>query len=221
MLGTIDRAISVSRVLPMAPKTVLPCIGTVFTGEPYRLRFTETVNGHPLDGGIQRFSAGRLASDALGNPRRLFARFNGLRYRLEQIELFDLNVTLHSRGSAQRPSCEVIITGDLRPGLRTNLLADWALSSGGALIAGGGATFALTGVMGSMALAALPGAGVAAIAAGGIMAWYRRLFRGALEKAKKELASLLEAVERPIRQEQLFSALPTSLVEDRSEATLT
>ena len=60
MLGTTDRSISVSRVISASPKTTLQLIGRTFTAPPYSLKVRETVNGHPLDGGIIRFEVPNL-----------------------------------------------------------------------------------------------------------------------------------------------------------------
>jgi len=199
LLGTTDRAISVSRVIPASAKSTLSAIGAVFTTDPYRLSLHDTVNGHPLDGGILRFTAPRMTSmTPMTNQKKLI-------YRLEQIELFDLNITLHSRGTTQQPACEVIITGDLRKGLRRNLRVDWGFIGTGGAIAGVGGAMALSATMGSLALAALPATGLAAIAAGGTMVWYRWLFRQALQKAKEELATLLADVERHLTTKNVFS----------------
>ncbi len=199
LLGTTDRAISVSRVIPASAKSTLAAIGAVFTTDPYRLQLQDTVNGHPLDGGILRFVAPRLTSMSQ------MTRQKKLIYRLEQIELFDLNVTLQSRGTTQQPACEVIITGDLRKGLRRNLYADWGFIGTGGAVAGVGGAMALSATMGSLALAALPATGLAAIAAGGTMVWYRWLFRQALQHAKAELVTLLADVERHLTTKSVFS----------------
>jgi hypothetical protein len=198
MLGTRDRSISVSRVIADSPKNALAAIGAVFTTDPYRLRLEETVNGHPLDGGIMRFtSPGIFGLGRVAHPRKLI-------YRMQQIDLDDLNVTLHARGTAERPSCEVIITGDLRKGLKANLRMDWGIMGVGGAAAGIGGTAALSTVLGSSALAVIPGAGIAALVSGGAMLWYRWLFRNALREARQELSDLLLAVERHLSQRDVF-----------------
>jgi len=207
LLGTPDRAISVSRVIDASPKETLSAIGTVFTGEPYRLAFKDTLNGHPLDGGILHFTAPRLSTQVRGSPMAMMDRQKRLLYRLEQIELFDLHVTLHARGGGQRPQCEVVITGDLRQGLRRNLYADWAMIGGGTLIAGAG-TGAIAAAMGAAALAALPGVVGGMATAAGVMVWYRWLFRQALRHAIEELTNLLVAVDRHFAQQHLFAFSP-------------
>lgn len=197
-LGTGDRAISVSRVIPASPKDTLSAIGAVFPDNPYRLHVNDTLNGHPLDGGILRFKVPRLVHVGA------VAQSAPLIYRLEQIGLTDLNVTLHARGSALLPACEVVITGDLREGLRGNLRTDWAMIGSGAVMAGlGSGAFAVA--MGAASLAALPGVVGGMVAAGSVMVWYRWLYRSALRQAKVELSLLLAALERRRTQQQLFS----------------
>jgi hypothetical protein len=199
-LGTSDRAISVGRVIPAAARRTLQALGAVFTGEPHRLEFRGTVNGHPLDGGIMRFKVPRLTKQA---PFAVFSSTKRLLYRLEQIELFDLSVTLTVRGTAQAPACEVIVTGDLRPGLRTNLYVDFAMIAGAMLVAGAGTAWAARG----HGAGALPGIALAVVAAGIVTAaWYRWLFRRALDDARKELQALLASVARHLDQQALFAS---------------
>jgi serine/threonine protein kinase len=205
LLGTKDRAVSVSRVIPASPKVTLAAIGSVFTAEPYRLNVRDTVNGHPLDGGILRFTAPRFTAQSWITG--VSSKKGNLLYRLEQIELFDLNVTLQPRGTPQHPACEVIVTGDLRSGLERNLRADKWIVGSSSVIAGAGGTAALLSTMGSLALAALPGVGLAAVAGGAALVWYRWLFRQALANAVVELEGLLEGVEKYLSRKELFGEL--------------
>jgi hypothetical protein len=211
-MGTADRALSVSRLIPAPPKAVLPALGAVFTGTPHEFTLLDTVNGHPLDGGIMRFKVPRLMQ-AYTNPLVALAPDRKLRYRLEQIELFDLNVTLHARGSAAAPACEVVITGDLRDGLRMNMKWDYGIMAGVSALAMPGAAAGAAALLGSPALSLVPllgaaGAGVLASTAVGM--WYRWLFRGALTGAMDELQGLLLQVERRLTQQALFSGEPES-----------
>jgi hypothetical protein len=203
LMGTTERAVSVSRVIPMAPQATLAALGTVFTSEPNRFTFEGAVNGHPLDGGILRFRVPRFSArmDWFGvGERRLL-------YRLEQVELCELSVTLQARGTTERPATEVVITGDLREGLRRNLRADWAFI-GGASVAAGLATAAAERAAGwALSTGSLPAIsvlGAAVIAGLGTAAWYRWLFRRALEGTRVELAGLLASVEQHGAQQALF-----------------
>jgi len=208
MLGTADRAISVSRVINASPKATLAALDTVFTGAPYKLKFNEAMNGHPLDGGILRFTMPRLTTSGLANFFSMFSKTNRFAYRLEQLELFDLHVTLNARGTAERPTCEVVITGDLRAGLRRNLYTDWGMMAFHAAIAGTIGTKALAGVVGSAALAAIPGVALGGMAAVASIIWYKWLYRQVLEKTVVELQELMAAIERHLAREQLFRAGP-------------
>ncbi len=207
LMGTADRAISVSSVIKASPKAVLQALGSVFTAPPNSFVLQDTVNGHPLDGGIMRFSVPRFA-EAYVNPFKALARENRLRYRLEQIELFDLNVTLHARGSATAPSCEVVITGDLRAGIRRNVLWDYILMGVSAMVGLVGVSSLTGGIMAASAFSAVPliaGAGAAVTAAVAEAIWYRWLFRNALASLEQELQDLGRQIERQLTQQALFS----------------
>jgi hypothetical protein len=213
LMGTADRAISVSRLIPASPKATLQALGAVFTSAPHSFTVQDTVNGHPLDGGILRFKVPRLFQ-AYSNPMVAFDKKQALRYRLEQIELFDLNVTLAARGTAAQPACEVVITGDLRAGLRQNVKWDLWMTGGAGALAFGGAAKGLAAAMGlaMFSPAALIGAAGASIMASAATAfWYRWLFRGALGSAVEELQGLLHEVERHLVREQLFMGEPVRL----------
>ncbi len=210
MLGTTDRSISVSRVIRASPKTTLALIGRVFTAQPYLLKVSETVNGHPLDGGILRFtvpslyksmSDGSIGSSMVGSS-------HGLIYHCTVLDLFLLNVTLKARGSASAPECEVVVSGDLRDGQRKNLKAAyWTIGS--VTAAAGGATIPVgLKLMGALALASPIVAGVAAITAIGTMVGYRASFRSALRKAREEMDKMLLALQQNLDSQTLFGEIP-------------
>lgn len=206
-LGTADRALSVSRTIAGSPKDVLAALGQVFTTPPRGLELIDTVNGHPLDGGVLHFRMPRF-TQAYANPFAAMDQTKALNIRLEQIELFDLHVTLQPRGTAAAPSCEVIITGDLRPGLRRNLGMDYAMTAGSALLGAFAAAklaarLAAVGVLSPVALAV--GAAGAVLGAAACFIWYRWLFRSALAKATSELGGLLKSVEQQLTAQRLFS----------------
>ncbi len=210
MLGVTDRSISVSRVIKASPKTTLQLIGRVFTAGPYHLKVRETVNGHPLDGGILRFDIPDLYKSitdgtvpaGVGSTDTLIYRCSG------QLDLNVLNVTLKARGDATSPECEVVVTGDLRDGQRKNLKwAYWSIA--GTSTGFGGAALAIgIKVMGGLAMATPLVAGVAALAAFGAMAGYRALFRHALKKAHEEIDKMLLALQQQLDSQALFGELP-------------
>ncbi|WP_373063600.1 serine/threonine-protein kinase [Gemmatimonas sp.] len=189
-------------------QATLAALDTVFTAAPYKLKFNDAVNGHPLDGGILRFTMPRLTTSGLANFFSMFSKTNRFASRLESLELFDLHVTLSARATAERPTCEMVITGDLRTGLRRNLYTDWGMMAFHATIAGTIGTTALAGVVGSAALAAIPGVALGGMAAVGSIIWYKWLYRQVFEKTVVELQDLMAAIERHLAREQLFRAGP-------------
>jgi serine/threonine protein kinase len=51
-LGTTERSLGVSHVVPAPPARALRALGVVLQQAPYELRLRETVGAHPLDGGV-------------------------------------------------------------------------------------------------------------------------------------------------------------------------
>ncbi len=210
LLGTTERSISVSRVIRASPKVTLQLIGRVFTAHPYFLKVRETVNGHPLDGGILRFDIpdlykamtdGTLTGGALTNSGAMI-------YRFSQIDMSLLNVTLKARGTAAQPECEVIVSGDLRDGQRKNVKwSIWCAIGTSCGLTGAALPIGFK-VLGSLALASLPAAGIAALGAAGAMVAYRASFRSALRKSREELDKLLLALQQNLDSQALFGELP-------------
>ncbi len=209
MLGTTDRSISVSRIIRASPKTTLQLIGRTFTTQPYSLKVRETVNGHPLDGGIIRFEVPSLYKAMTdGTMSSGIGTSNSLIYQCTALDLALLNVTLKARGNAANPECEVVISGDLRDGQRKNLrFSYWSIA---------GVTAATTGLavpigiklMGALALASPLVGGAAALAALGTMLGYRASFRSALRKARLAMDEMLLALQQQLDSQSLFGELP-------------
>ena len=215
LMGTADRALSVSRVIPASPKDTLQALGAVFTAAPHEFTLQDTVNGHPLDGGIMRFKVPRFM-EAYANPFAAMSKEKAVRYRLEQIELFDLNVTLQARGTAAAPACEIVVTGDLRAGLRRNVMLDLGIMAAVSFIAGVSTAVKLGSMLKVPVLSAAPliaAAGAAVLGSAAVIIWYRWLFRGALRETYEELGGLLKSVEQQLTQQRLFSG-------DRSAASV-
>ncbi len=207
MLGATDRSISVSRVIKASPKATLQLIGRIFTASPYHLKVRETVNGHPLDGGILRFeipnlykamSDGTITGGMIGTSHGLIYYTSGV------VDLKLLNVTLKARGNASQPECEVVVSGDLRDGQRKNLKGSyWTIGSvttatGGVMVPIG------MKIMGGLALASPLAAGVAVLTALGTMIGYRASYRRALRKSREELDKMLMALQQSLENEALF-----------------
>lgn len=207
MLGVTDRSISVSRVIKASPKATLQLIGRVFTAGPYHLKVRETVNGHPLDGGILRFDIPNLYKAV--SEGRVSGAVPGLIYRCSgQLDLNVLNVTLKARGNATSPECEVVVSGDLRDGQRKNLKWSYWSIAGTSTGFGGAALGVGMNVMGGLAMATPLVAGVAGLAAFGAMVAYRAAFRHALKKAREEIDKMLLALQQQLDSQALFGDLP-------------
>jgi serine/threonine protein kinase len=207
LLGVAVRGISVSRVIPAAKREVLSALRRIATTQPYWLELEEIVGGHPLDGGILRFSVPTLT--------KLISRLNGsgvippLGHRCNEIDLRLLNISLASRGTIEAPATELVVSGDLRDGLRKNVTVSRLVQ------AGSGVGFAAAGtglgvVTGMAALAALPA--IAAAGAGVALArWgYRASYRHGVRKAQEELDGLLRAVQRAVTEDAIFGGPPTA-----------
>ena len=150
-LGSSQRSVSVSRVIRAAPARVLEALGRIAPGHPFSMRFVETQGGHPLDGGILLFDVPGFLSGTLVSPQGV-SMFG---YRMEQIELRRVQVRLHAL--AGDGGTEVVIYGDLRPGVRANCrFSRWW--TGGSGVIGGGLAGSWAAGVGSMtgALVALP-----------------------------------------------------------------
>lgn len=203
LMGTGERSVSASRVIRATPKAVLEAIGRVCPARPYLMTFKDTVGGHPLDGGVMVFAIPNLAQRSAGV--RLTENYTPFTYRMYQVELFQLNITLRSIDGG---GCEVQVFGDLRPGLRKNLKADQIIACSMALSgAVSGTVVGAAGLaLGSLSL--LPGIAAALLLGGGTLAWYRWLYPHALRKTAEQLEILLEALETSVRSQLLFGQPP-------------
>mgnify|MGYP002780248803 FL=1 len=211
LMGTSERALSVSRVVSVAAATVLPSIGDVFTSAPHQLRFDGVVNGHPLDGGVLRF---RLPVEGRGIawlPLVFRPTRRRVRAQLERLDLDLLTVTLQARGARGLPATELVVTADLRTGLRRNLALERALIVGAALGAAALTAMAERAAGWALSTGSLPAISVAGagVIAGLAAAWgYRRAFLRALDGAREALDTLLRDVEQRVTQQALFKARP-------------
>ena len=201
MLGTRDRSISYSRVIHATPKAALESIGRIFPVTPFGLKLRDTVGGHPLDGGIMVFDVPMFRSG-----QRVSSEYAGVSmfsYRLTQIEVDHLHVTVKAVGSPAG-ACEVLVSGDLRKGLRKNWRVDQWVS--GIVATGGAAAGAALGTaaLALGPLAALTAIGGAAVSGGLSLLWYRALYRYALRQSLAELERLVAAIEGDLRATSVF-----------------
>ena len=205
LLGTSERSLSVSRVIRGNPKAVLEAIGRVLPGRPYLMTFKDTVGGHPLDGGVLVFTVPNMMKGMGVGSAESYTPFT---YRMYQIELFQLNVTLRPVQGQSGSACEVTVYGDLRPGLHKNLRANKWIAGAVSATVGGVGTAISAGALTLGSLAILPGIAAAAVLGGASLAWYRWLYRRALRKSTEELDAMLLALETHLRSQQLFGAPP-------------
>jgi eukaryotic-like serine/threonine-protein kinase len=210
MLGTPAQSISASRVIRASPKDTLKLIGRVFTTTPFHLRVRETVNGHPLDGGILRFDVpdlykamtdGTLGSSGMSSGSSLI-------YQSAVMDLELINVTLKARGSAERPECEVVVTADLRDGQKKNVKGSfWSILGCAGGVTGAALPIGIK-VLGTLALAVGPAAVIAGLTGYSVMALYRAYYQRALRKTREELEKMLLALQQSLDTQALFGELP-------------
>jgi len=207
LLGTADRSLRVAVTIPAPAARVLEALGRVVTASPYELQLADTAGGHPLDGGVLQFhrplSMMKVASEMGVN---MFA------YRLYQLELDDLRITLRPVG-ADRAATEVVVYGDLRPGIAKNLVAShWSAGGGGVLA--GLLGWVVAAAPKALALGSVlsPMVGLASMVLGAASGYaaFRWSYRGALAGAVKELTEMLQAVGRSLRAQQVFGVAPTA-----------
>jgi hypothetical protein len=202
LLGTTDRSLRVTHVVEAPPARVLEALGRIVTMPPYGLQLVGTTGGHPLDGGVLNFHRTASMTDlaTAGGSVNMFL------YRLYQLELEDLNMTLRPVGGDR--ATEVAVYGDLRPGMRKNVVAShWVAGVSGLSLGGLGTAVGVAKLaLGGLAVAAgLPVAAAAAAASYGL---YRLSYRGALRGMEKEIRLMLQAVGGNARAAQVFGAPP-------------
>jgi serine/threonine protein kinase len=205
LLGTSERSVSVSRIIKASPRVVLETIGQVFPARPFHMTFTETVGGHPLDGGVLVFT---VPSMMAGMGMGAASTYSSFTYMMYSIDLFQLNITLHTVQGATT-STEVTIYGDLRSGMRKNLKFDgWfaAFMAGSGGLAGSVVGLTVLGLGAAAAAPAVVGAGVLG---GASLLGYKWLYRHSLGKAIQELEGLLAAIESQLRSQDIFGAVVT------------
>jgi serine/threonine protein kinase len=204
-LGTTERSLAVTHIVDATPARTLRVLGTVLQQMPYQLQLRETVGAHPLDGGVMVFDlpdAPMLARGAQADAINLY--WMGTR---RQLLAKQVQVTLR-RLPGDRPRTELTMTCDLRTGVRRNVRASqwFAGVIGGVSGLATGAIAAQTGVLLSAALLG-PVAGVGIGMTALTLAWYRWLYPGVFDKARREMLNSLVAVGAVVRSEDVFGAL--------------
>jgi len=183
-LGSKHRSLSVSHRYHAPAKVVLAQLTGVFESDDYRLVF-DGHSGDPLDGGVMRFRMPKLSEQVASGS------YSPLGYRLEQIEAWNLQVTVHEQGEYT----EVVVYADLRRGARRNTFVAQLFT--GTMGLAGAISIALLCLSSGMgALALLPALGASLGLGGATMAGYRVSYSSALDKAQEQLKLLLIGVER-------------------------
>ncbi|MGZ8468576.1 MAG: serine/threonine-protein kinase [Gemmatirosa sp.] len=210
-LGTAERSLSVTHVVPASPARTLRALGAVLQQAPYELQLRETVGAHPLDGGVIVFAfTGAVVGVMNSSGGTSAGAVNAYWMQTQQaLEARQLQVTLRAvPGEPQRT--EVTVTCDLRPGVRPNVrVSQWLAGTvgsltgffTGAMLAKGAAVALSTAVLGPAAAVGLATVGVS-------LAAYRWAYPGIMDKARREIFGALEAVAAAVQSEDVFGTLP-------------
>ncbi|MEM6292277.1 MAG: hypothetical protein AAGA54_13470 [Myxococcota bacterium] len=199
-LGTRRQSLSVSRVFDADGATTLEAVLRVFASDTVGLELRGSVDAtHPLQGGVLEFHMPRL-----GQFVSTHGRYTTLAYRLEQLEMWTLRVTMRTVGART----EVVVQGDLRPGALANVKVARVGGVLGAGLGGAGGAAAAVG-MGIGALAALPAVAAGALGTAGMAFAYRALYRSVLRKTEAALDDLLGKVSGDLTRAALLAPTET------------
>jgi eukaryotic-like serine/threonine-protein kinase len=218
-LGTAERSVSVSRVVAASPARVLQALGMVWRLPPYSLELRAPIGGHPLDGGVLVFDLPGSVSvlETVGINMSWYATRHAL-------EAAQLQVTLKALPGTGE-STEVTVFCDLRPGVRRNVLAaSWmagAFGGFGSVFGALAATVAAkTALVITMFTITVPAVLAGVSISGLTILGYRATYRAYVNRARKELAKALDAIEGGIQSEALFGALSPPRLEAPREDPL-
>ncbi|MBL0173231.1 MAG: serine/threonine protein kinase [Gemmatimonadaceae bacterium] len=197
LFGTTQRTISVSRIFRYPPRIVLQALGRSLQAAPYSLSLSDTLGGHPLDGGVLVFALPGMAD---ANYKWSYTRYGTF--------VPEVRVTLAPVPGDPR-ACEVTMHADLRRGINANL------AGYGAFAVGSGAVGSIIGLaIGKKALA-LAGTALlgpvfgGALALGlGLIAVAGPTYRWGIGKTSQELSDALASVDSSIRSIDIFGEAP-------------
>lgn len=193
-LGSRHRSLSAARQIPASADAVLRLLPDVFEADEFRLRFAGFEQAELIRGGVLRFEMAKL-----GDMVTRTGGYTPLCYRLTQLEMWTLKVTIHELGPT---SCEVVVYGDLRQGSAANVRAAKGFTAGLGVVAVGVAT-AISIASGLGALTLIP-ALVAGASSGGLtMLGYRSTYQSVLRYTLVDFEHLLDAVERRAQRASL------------------
>jgi hypothetical protein len=210
LLGTVERALSVTHVVPAPPARVLRALGVVLQQAPYELQLRETLGAHPLDGGVIVFGLhGAVVGvmNASGGARA--GNVNAYWMQTQQaLEARQLQVTLRAvPGDPQRTGGD----RDVRPAARgaperARLAVARPARSGRHRLLHRGDPGQGRG-RGAQHRRAGPGRAVGLATVGVSLAAYRWAYPGIVDKARREILGALEAVAAAVQSEDVFGTL--------------
>jgi eukaryotic-like serine/threonine-protein kinase len=194
-LGSSRRTIEVTATVPGNLDTVSAASLQVFSGHPCLLQAGEVAEIPSSSGRVIVFNVPKFDWSVTANPPFV--------EKASMIGLRQLHVAIRPLPE-DSSGCEVVVAGDLRPGMRRRWR--WsAATSVGASAAGGAAGAGLAGSVMAGALLALPALlGAAALSGAAVAAWATayRYYRSQAEDALKQSLQILPATARAIAAHQ-------------------
>ena len=199
LFGTTQRTLSVTRRFSAAPRAVLQVLGRSLQAAPWSLSLSDTLGGHPLDGGVLVF---HLPAMVDGNYKWTWTRYG--------VYAPELRVSLALAPGSTKEACEVTIHVSLREGLTANM-AGYSLIAGGGGSLGGLVGFAIGKKALLLAGAALGGPVLAGTMLTGValLAFAGPCFRWEIRKTEAELQAALGAIDAALRSIDIFGEAPT------------
>ena len=194
-LGASRRTIEVTTTIQERVAVVSAASLQVFTGHPCLLQAGEVAELPSTSGRVIVFNVPKYDWSATANPPFV--------EKAAMVGLTQLHVAIRPI-APDPPTCEVVVAGDLHPGMRTRWRWSAATSVGGTAIGGVAGVAIGSSVIGGvlLALPALLGAGVVSGAAVATWAVTYRYYLGQLEESLKQSLQLLPAAARAIAAHQ-------------------
>ena len=187
LLRTRQRTIALSRAIDAPAASVLEAMRRVFPAHPYAMTLIDSI-GEPLAGGVLLFEIAH-------------STHTHFQTAATAVELQQLHVTLKPVTIGERDGCELTLRGDLRAGMRRNVV--FGLSFSGLF----GSLGVVLGVAISTALI-LPVIAVSAafgiVGGGGAAASYGAIYKHYLKKLTGDLETLLRTVDTNARTGGVF-----------------
>lgn len=191
-LGATRHTIEATRTVQGSVDSVSAAVLQVFSGHPCLLQAGEVAELPSWSGRVIVFNVPKYDWSATANPPFV--------EKAAMIGLRQLHVAVRPLLLGDEPTCEVVVAGDLHPGMRTRWR--WsAATSVGATAAGGAAGVGLAASAIAGALLIVPAVlGAAVISGASVGAWALgyRYYRGAVEASLQDSLQLLPAAVRAV-----------------------